>query len=137
MSNKLDTVSQETVIKGLAPIAVSDNTAQVSDTIDIQGYDAIKAVLMSGVLADVDATFAVQLFEGDASNMSDEAAVSSSDSLYGTVANWTFADDNAVQQFGYRGSKRYLRVKITPSNNTGSAVFSVAFLGRKKKIGTI
>ena len=117
----------------LAPVAVAlaDNTAQVSSIIDTQGYDSLDFVIVTGTLADADATFAVTMEHGDAANLSDTAAVTSDD-LAGTLANagCTFAADGACRKIGYLGSKRYARLTVTPSGNSGAAPLAViALLG--------
>jgi hypothetical protein len=73
----------------------------------------------------------VLLEEGDVSNLSDAAAVADAD-LLGTevLAGFQFDDDNECRKLGYRGSKRYTRLTITPANNASAAVLSaVALLG--------
>lgn len=136
MSNKLDIHSQFSAAVGLAPIVGTDDTALVSEIIDMQGLDAVEFIVMSGVLADANATFAIALYESDTSTMTgDEAAVTDADLLYGAPTAWTFANDGAIQQFGYRGKKRYLRVKITPTGNTGDAPFAVAVIKKLKLVG--
>lgn len=111
--------------------AVTDNTAIVSNIIDTQGYDALEFAIQAHTLADADATFAVTIDHGDASNLSDAAAVSSVD-LLGTTADasFTFAADDSVKKIGYTGIKRYVRVTVTPSANAASAgVSMLAILG--------
>jgi hypothetical protein len=47
------------------------------------------------------------------------------------LAGFQFDDDNECRKIGYRGSKRYVRLTITPANNASAAVLSaVALLGR-------
>ncbi len=133
----LDITSQVDVSVCIAPIAVADNTAQVGSTIDLSAYSGVDFVVQTGVLADADATFAVQLFEGNASNMSDETEVTSADSINGTKSDFTFANDSVAYHFGYRGNKRYVRVKITPTNNASSAPVSACAILRKAKIGSL
>jgi hypothetical protein len=103
----------------------SDNTAQVGQIIDRQGYDSLTYVIQTGTLVDADATFAVLLEEGAAANLSDASTVAAAD-LIGTaaLAGFTFADDNKVRKLGYKGAKRYTRLTITPANNTGAAPMS-------------
>jgi hypothetical protein len=115
----------------ISPVSVSDTTAQVGQIIDRQGYGSLEYIIATGSLADSDATFAVLLEEGDASNLSDAAAVADAD-LLGTEAqaSFTFDDDNKVFKLGYKGHKRYTRLTITPANNSSAAVLSaVAVLG--------
>lgn len=119
------------VRRALSPVSISDNTAQVSQIIDMQGYDSLVFLIAMGSLADADATFTVLVEHGDASNLSDAAAVDDS-MLNGTeaLAGFQFDDDNEVRKIGYTGGKRYVRMTITPANNTGAALLAaVAVLG--------
>lgn len=109
--------------------AVTDNTAMVSQICDTAGYESVELVLASGSLADVDATFTLLLEHGDASNLSDAAAVPDAD-LLGTeaVGSFTFADDDEPRKLGYVGTKRYLRATVTPANNAGNAFISAVWV---------
>ena len=117
--------------------AVTDNTATVSNIIDTLGYDSVSFILITGTLSDADATFAVTCDEGDVSNLSDASAVAAADLVTQTsgtaaltAAGYTFADDGEVRCFGYVGGKRYVRVTVTPSANTGNHfVAGIAMLG--------
>ncbi|MFG1282275.1 hypothetical protein [Xanthobacter autotrophicus] len=114
----------------IAPVVVSDNTAAVGTVIDRLGFDSLAYVIATGTLADADATFAVLLEESDASG-SGFAAVADAD-MIGTeaTAGFTFADDGKVRKLGYIGHKRYTRLTITPTGNSGSApIAAVAILG--------
>jgi len=115
----------------LAPVVATDNTAQVSAIIDTRGYDSLTFAILAGTLADADATFAVTMDHGDASNLSDAASVPTAEIL-GTLAlaGLTFADDAETRKVGYLGAKRYVRLTITPTGNTGNAPLAVlAILG--------
>jgi hypothetical protein len=77
------------------------------------------------------AHFAVTIQEGDQANLSDAATVAAAD-LNGTpaLASFQFDDDNETRKIGYVGNKRYVRLTITPSNNTGNFFASaIAILG--------
>lgn len=126
-----DLFSNITVARAITPVSVSDNTAQIGQIIDRQGYSSLSFAILAGSLADADATFTVLVEHGDAANLSDAAAAPDSD-LLGTeaLASFTFADDNATRKIGYRGTKRYVRLTITPANNASAALFgAVALLG--------
>ena len=126
-----DLFNNITVARAIAPVSVSDNTAQVGSIIDRQGYGSLTFAIALGSLADADATFAVLVEHGDNSGLSDAATAAAGD-LLGTaaLAGFTFADDNATRKIGYRGAKRYVRLTITPANNASAALFSaVALLG--------
>lgn len=115
----------------ISPVSVSDNTAQVGQIIDRKGFNALTYVIATGSLADADATFTVLLEEGDDSSLTDAAAVADVD-LIGTeaLASFVYSDDNKCFKLGYKGSKRYTRLTITPASNASAAVIcAVALLG--------
>lgn len=106
----------------LAPAVGTDNTALVGNIIDRRGFDALTFLILMGALADVDATWAVTMDHGDVANLSDAVAVPAAD-LIGTLAlaGFTFAADNKTRKVGYGGNKRYVRLTITPTGNSGNA----------------
>ena len=117
---------------GLAPqVVATSDTAIASAIIDCQGCSEMEFVILTGTLSDVDATFATTLEHGDASNLSDTAAVPDSD-MVGTLeagASFLFSDDSAVKKLGYKVRKRYAKLTITPTGNTGNVPISILALG--------
>lgn len=118
--------------RGISPVAaVTDNTAFVSQIIDTNGFLATEFVGITGSIADADVTFTVLVEDGDNSALSDASAVAD-EYLLGTEAGTItsgaavsggtpgFADDNKTFKIGYVGPKRYVRVTITPANNSGN-----------------
>jgi hypothetical protein len=121
------------VVPLIVPIAArTDNTAIVSSIIDLAGYNAAEFVIVTGTNTDTNATFAVTVDAGDVANLSDAAAVAASQ-LVGTLAlaSFDFGDDNECRKIGYIGTKRYVRVTVTPSGNDSGNIFisGVAILG--------
>lgn len=117
----------------IAPIAArTDNTAIVSSIIDTRGYGAVELVLVTGTNTDTNATFTTLVEDGDASNLSDAAAVVDAE-LLGTevLASFDFADDVETRKIGYIGNKRYVRLTVTPAGNDSGNIFiaGVAVLG--------
>jgi len=113
--------------KGIAPYDhATGDTAVTSEIIDMQPNSSLTFAIATGSLADADATFTVLVEEGDAANLSDAAAVADVD-LLGTeaLAAPLFSDDSKVFKIGYKGIKRYVRLTITPANNTGAALLCV------------
>ena len=93
--------------------------AKTGDAIvDLQGYEGALIICASGALT-VDMPF--QLMEGDASNLSDAAAVADAD-LINTEPTLLEATDNEVAIFAYVGSKQYLRVDTTTGTGLGVAI---------------
>lgn len=126
-------------LRAISPAAATtDNTAWVSEIIDTAGYDSLTFLLITGSLADADATFTVLVEDGDNSALSDAAAVADSE-LIGTeaLAGFTFAHDNKTRKIGYVGGKRYVRLTVTPANNTGNAFLAaIALLGHPRNAPT-
>lgn len=118
--------------------AVTDDTQQVSATIDRRDYESLLLCLITGTLTDADAVWLPAVYEGDASNMSDEALVADADldpSSGGELAfGFQFDDDIECTKLAYCGNKRYVRVKIdTTTANTGNLFLAgVAILGHPK-----
>jgi hypothetical protein len=124
-----DGISQTQVKRVLSPVSVADTTAQVGQIIDHQGFDKAAYLILTGSIADADATFTVLLEEGDVANLSDAAAVADADMVSQTngtapetAAAFQFDDDNEVRKLAYIGSKRYTRLTITPVNNASAAL---------------
>ena len=115
-----DLASFITPSRGLSPKAAgTDNTAYVSEIADTYDHESLTWLTLIGANTDADATFTVPMEEGDAANLSDATAVADAD-LIGTEAGASFTaadDDNKVSKLGYKGTKRYVRVTITPANN--------------------
>jgi len=117
--------------RAISPVSVADNTAQVSQIIDRQGFDSLVFGIAIGSVADADATFTVLVEDGNDSGLSDAAAVADAE-LNGTeaAAGFQFDSDNQTRKIGYNGIKRYVRLTITPANNASAALLSaVAILG--------
>ena len=116
-----DQFNEINVKRVISPVSVADNTAQVGQIIDKKGFQALTYVIALGSIADADATFVVLVEDGAAANLSDAAAVADAE-LIGTevLAAFQFDDDNEVRKIGYVGSKRYVRLTITPANNAST-----------------
>ena len=138
-----DATNNVQIKRVLSPVSVSDNTAQVGQVIDHQGYDAATYVIATGSIADADATFTVLLEDSDASG-SGFAAVADADMVSQTsgtapetAAAFQFDSDNQCRKLGYIGVKRYTRLTITPANNASAALLSavcVLSLGQKRPV---
>jgi hypothetical protein len=135
-----DNLSNLHFVPALAPVAaaLADNTVQTGIVIDRRGFDSLTFAIVTGVLADADATFAVKLQHGDAADGSDAADCAVADTTGATAAataianaSFNFGDDTECRKIGYVGAKRYVRVVITPALNAGNApMAAIAVLGR-------
>ena len=120
------------VRRGFSPAAaVANDTAYVSEIIDMQGFKSLVWLIVLGEIADANVTFTTLVEDGDDSGLSDAAAVADSQlDPTEAIATPKFASDDSVRKIGYVGEKRYVRMTITPSGN-GSNLFLaiVALLG--------
>ena len=117
------------VRRAISPVSESGNTAIEGQVIDRLGYGSLLFAIALGSLGDSDATFTTLVEHGDAS---DSLSAVGDDQLSGTEANASFQydNDNAVRSIGYIGNKRYVKLTITPANNSSAALVSaVALLG--------
>lgn len=128
--------------RAISPQAgAGDNTAQVSQIIDMANVNSCVFAIATGTIADADATFTVLIEDGNVSNLSDAAAVDDA-FLHGiegvaatpTGASFRFDSDDQVRKIGYFGPKRYVRLTITPASNTGTwGIGAVAILAHHRK----
>lgn len=118
-------------VVAIAPVVVTDGTAQVSAAIDTQGYSSVTFIILLGTLADADATWAVTVKEGDDSTQGNHTAVADAE-LVGTEALAGFAaatDDGLCRKIGYKGGKRYVSIEIDDVvANSGNAPMAVLCL---------
>lgn len=116
----------------IAPVAAAPTgtTAVVSAILDTSNFESNEFVLLLGSIADADVTFTSLLEEGDSATLADNTTVAAAD-MIGTLAstitagvgdkfNFGFADDSTVRKIGYKGSKRYIRMTLTPAANSGN-----------------
>lgn len=121
--------------RAISPTRVGDDTAEVSEIIDLANANSCVFAIATGTLADADATFAVLIEDGDNSALTDNAAVADA-FLIGNEsgAAFTFTNDDETRKIAYIGPKRYVRITITPTNNSGNADLSVvAIVGHLRK----
>lgn len=105
------------------PVSVGDNTPSVGSIIDHQGYDSALYHIHVGSFADAGATLTPLLEESNDPAMGGANEVADAD-LIGTeaLATFTQAEDNTVKTLGYKGSKRYTRLTLTPASNGAALV---------------
>ena len=137
-----DLHSTLTYIRALSPDANNNlgTTALSTSIIDMKDYMGLKFVITTGDLTDTDAVYAVAMLHGDAvdsesapATITDEAAVDDADMLpSGTgqeaAAGFAFGDDDAIRTIGYRGTKRFVRLTITPTTAANSGDSDLAVL---------
>lgn len=100
--------------------ATTNNTPFVSSIIDTAGFGSCLLVGTLGSVADADVTLTVLVEDGNDSGLSDNSAVADEHLLGVEAMGLNYDSDNKTFKIGYVGPKRYVRVTITPANNTGN-----------------
>lgn len=110
----------------IAPTTATDNTPVVGSIIDTRGYGATEFIIVTGTIADNASTLTPSLQSCEVANCSDAAAVTGR-LLAGTIAAASFVgtEDSTVKYLGYVGTRRYLRLTVTPGIASSSAIFRV------------
>jgi hypothetical protein len=126
----LDQASELYITTAIAPVATAPtgNTAVVSTIVDTAGYGSLTFALGLGSIADTDATFTVLVEDGNDSALGDNAAVADVHLIGTESPGFLLSDDNKVFKIGYIGPKRYVRVTITPANNSGNFCHSAQWI---------
>ena len=115
----------------ISPVSTTGNTAIVGAIIDRKGFDSLEFAITLGTITTAGTTYTALLEESDASDMSGSNAVADVD-LIGTEALASFVDSevNTTKGLGYKGTKRYVRLTMTPAGNTGaSTMCAIAIQG--------
>lgn len=118
-------------VVAIAPTTITDNSVITGLIVDLSGYQSCVFLIAMGVLAANAATFAVTMDHGDDAALADAAAVPAT-GMTGTLALAGFdqSADLKTRKIGYAGSKRYVRLKITPAgNNAAAPITAIALLG--------
>lgn len=123
-----DLHSKVKVSPAIDPAAIrTGNATTTSNTIDTDGFASLEFLIQSGVITD--GAWAIQVWHGDASNMSDEAQCAAAD-LIGSAPSFAATDDSVTKRVGYKGGKRYVRIKAVQSGaTTGGFISAVAVQG--------
>lgn len=106
--------------------AINDNTVIVTEIIDMRGFKSMVWAIVLGGMVDAAFTTVFLMEHGDDSGLSDNTDVPDSQ-MDPTEAIIAFDqdDDDSVRKIGYKGEKRYVRLTITPSDNTGNLPLAI------------
>ncbi|CAK0778963.1 conserved hypothetical protein [Gammaproteobacteria bacterium] len=112
------------VYKNALPAQTQTNsdTAFTGETIDLAGYRGAEFVINTGTITDTDVTCTTILQHDDAANMGTAETVTAALGLVGSNPTIAAASDAKCFRVGYNGSKRYVRLLITPSGNNSGAL---------------
>jgi hypothetical protein len=106
---------------------LSGATPATGDWIDMQGWQSLTFTVGTGTVTDAGTAsgFSFQVEESDTTADGDATAVADGD-LIGAESALTVTadtdDDKMIGSIGYRGSKRYVRLKATGTTGTNAVV---------------
>ena len=111
----------------------TDNAAAVGTAVDTRGFESCGVLIQTGDLLDANATFGVAIQHSD-SETTGFTEVAADDVVGGGMPDFKYDDDREVYWRGYIGDKRYVRVAVTPSGNTGAwSVSAIVMLGHARR----
>jgi hypothetical protein len=135
-----DMLSNKQVVL-IGTVTLSGTTPGATSWVDIRGFDACTLVLATDTVTDAgDAsgfTFTAQ--HGDTAAASGAAAIDAADSVDGAIALSVTADadDNKViGGIGYKGNKRYVRMRGVGTTGTDATVKVFAILNKPHRAET-
>lgn len=117
-----DIDKQISVVTTIEP-AASITATTTGTSVDLAGYRSAAVVLHCGV--HTDGTFTPTMEESD--NNSDWTTVAAGD-LSGSFTAVISSNDQSIQEVGYLGSKRYIRLLMTESVASAGAFFSAVVI---------
>lgn len=121
------------IVRGVGPAAVGTTGAAngtLSAFVDRQGFESVEFVIGRGVSASAVDVITPVILEGDATGGS-FTSVADGD-LLGTeaaVATALTGNAAAVSKLGYRGNKRYLKIRLYGTGTATSLVDAKVLLG--------
>ncbi len=127
---KRDLMNNIHPVVAIAPVVVTDGTAQTSAAIDVRNYKSVTFVILLGTLADADATWTVGVLEGSTSTQASHTAVADKD-LLGTeaLAGFQYDNDGECRKIGYVGDADYVSIEIDDDTaNSGNAPMAVVMI---------
>lgn len=120
------------VVHAITPAAVGTSGAAngtVSAVVDRQGYESVEFVFSSGTTGTGTDTITPIVYESDTATSAGFAAVADAD-LLGLEADQKLTLSAAgTSKIGYRGSKRYVGIRLYGVGTATAVVSAVAVLG--------
>lgn len=101
----------------------TDNTALTAKLTRVNANTTDTILLLLGTIDDADATFAATLTESD-----DDVTYTTVNArdYSGTLTGMKFDSDNTIRAFSYWGLKKYVKLTVTPTGNTGNLTWGAA-----------
>lgn len=120
------------VVLAVKPVAVGTTGiagGQLSAAIDRKGYNACEFVFKSGGSASVADTITPLVYESDTTNGS-FTSVANADLLGTETALTLTTSAGRIGKVGYKGNKRYLKIRVYGTGTATALVDATAILGK-------
>lgn len=123
-------------VKGIVVLASQNlaTSSKVGDAIDLRDYGGVEFLINYGTVAASTTTIAATVMESDSSTASTFASAADvdligteSDASIAAVARVAGSTSAVVKKIGYKGTKRYAKVKLKASASTVGGVTAVLF----------
>ncbi len=128
-----DIRSRSEICRCLEQQTINTDTTTTGETIDLVGREAVDLCFDLEVTA---GTAELRVYEGDESDMSDEA-LASDDFIIGEDTDNTSATGEQVIHVGYVGNKRYIRPKIVSASSANFKICGIAYKSKTKHCPTV
>lgn len=124
-----DLAQKVSAAPSVSPQVLTDGTVEGA-TVDMQNFESAVVVVVSGTITDGTHTPSME----DSPDDSTWTAVAAGD-LIGSFTAIAAANDDEIQEVGYKGSERYIRAKVvTASATTGGLVAAAIVRGDPRTI---
>ena len=131
-----DMHSNISVLHAITPQAVGTTGiagGKLSGALDRRGFGSVEFIYSSGASASVADTITPVVYEGDTTNGSFTSVAA--DDLLGTEAALTLTAAK-TGKVGYRGNKRYLKIRLYGTGTATAVVAATAVLGHPDRAPT-
>jgi hypothetical protein len=126
-----DLKSNVKVVHALNSALTTATTDTDGSAVDLMGYGSALLVAQTGVVTLTDTTITLTVQESDTSTASDFTNVADADLIGTEAADFLFSGSiaNSVKKIGYKGLKRYVRVRRAGAASATGIVGAIAILG--------
>lgn len=119
------------IAEALAGTNITGNTDTDGATVDMQGYESVMFAVQVGPYTDGDYEVVVEEAADDGTGSPDTWSAVDDADLHGTESTLSQAE---AFKIGYRGIKRFVRIKITSTNvSTGAYLSALAVQGNARR----
>lgn len=124
-----DLYSNVNIIRAISPVAIgTTGTGKTSNPIDLAGYDSAVVEVSYGTVTATNAVFTTLLTEcattgGTFTSVADADLIGTElDAGLAAATRTSGTSKNVTKRLGYKGSKRYIKVKVSSTITAGTPI---------------